>query len=88
VGPACQPGGRHCGPQIFGDYCSGRVWALTPDGKGGWSRRLAATVSSLLLSFGADAAGEMYALALNQPPLKLGPISWVELGSESPAAEP
>ena len=76
------------GAQIFGDYCSGRVWALTPDGKGGWQRRLAATVSSHLLSFGADAAGEMYALALNQPPLKLEPLSWVELGSENPAAEP
>ena len=76
------------GSQLFGDHCSGWVWALTPDGQGGWSRRLAATLSSRLLSFGTDAAGEMYALALNQPPLKLGPLSWVALGSENPAAGP
>ena len=34
------------------------------------------------------AAGEMYALSIARPPLKLGPLSWVELGAKSPAAEP
>ena len=76
------------GSYIFGDYCSGRVWALTPDGTGGWQRRLAATVSSPIISFGVDAAGEMYALAVNRPPLKLGPLSWAAPGAESPAAAP
>ena len=76
------------GSYIFGDYCSGRVWALTPDGTGGWQRRLAATVDSPLTSFGADAAGEMYALAVNRPPLKLGPLAWAAPSTESPAAAP
>ena len=76
------------GAQLFGDHCSGWVWALTTDEKGGWQRRLAATLSSRLLSFGTDAAGEMYALALHRPPFKLGPLSWVALESENPAAGP
>ena len=76
------------GAYIFGDYCSGRVWALTPDGAGGWQRQLAATVGSLITSFGVDSAGEMYALAVNRPPLKLGPVSPSAPRSENPAAGP
>ena len=76
------------GAYLFGDYCSGRVWTLTPDGNGGWQRRLAATLDSPLTSFGTDAAGEMYALAVNRPPLKLGPLSWAAPEAESPAAAP
>ena len=76
------------GAQIFGDYCSGRVWALTPDGKGGWQKRLVATLGSPILSFGTDAAGEMYALSIARPPLKLGPPSWAVPGAENPAAGP
>ena len=76
------------GSYIFGDYCSGRVWALTPDGAGGWQRQFVAQVLSAIISFGTDSAGEMYALAVNQPPLKLGPLSGAAAGAESPAAEP
>ena len=76
------------GSYIFGDHCSGRVWALTPDGAGGWQRQFVAQVLSAIISFGSDSAGEMYALAVNQPPLKLGPVSWAGLGAEGPAAEP
>ena len=76
------------GAYIFGDYCSGRVWALTPDGAGGWQRRLVTTVRSAITSFGVDAAGEMYALAVNRPPLKLSPLSPSAPRSESPAAAP
>ena len=76
------------GAYIFGDYCSGRVWALTPDGAGGWQRRLVTTVRSAITSFGVDSAGEMYALAVNRPPLKLGPVSPYAPRSESPPAAP
>ena len=76
------------GSQLAGDYCSGRIWALTPDGAGGWQKRLAATVSSPLLSFGTDAAGEMYALSLNRPLLKLTPVFGVGPAAENPAAGP
>ena len=76
------------GAHLFGDYCSGRIWALTPDGAGGWQKRLVATLSSPLLSFGADAAGEMYALSLNRPLLKLTPVFGVAPAAENPAAGP
>ena len=76
------------GAQIAGDYCSGRVWALTPDESGGWQKRLVATVSSHLLSFGTDAAGEMYALSLNRPLLKLTPVFAAGPAAENPAAGP
>ena len=76
------------GAQLFGDHCSGRIWALTPDGEGGWQRWLAAIGSGAIISFGADAAGELYVLFINQPPLKLGPVSWAAPGAESPAAGP
>ena len=76
------------GAYLFGDYCSGRVWALTPDGAGGGQRRWVTTVSSPIISFGVDAAGELYALSVNRPPLKLGPVVGNGLGSENPGAGP
>ena len=76
------------GAQLFGDLCSGRIWALTPDGEGGWQRWLAAIGGSPIISFGTDAAGELYVLSINQPPLKLGPVSWAAPEAESPAAGP
>ena len=76
------------GAYLFGDHCSGRVWALSPDGAGGWQRQFVAQVLSAITSFGVDAAGEMYALAVNQPPLKLGPLSQDAPAVENPAAKP
>ena len=73
---------RLTGSYLFADYCSNRIWALTPDGEGGWSRRLVATrgsgdynlsVLNNIIAFGTDAAGEMYVLAANRQPLKLSP---------------
>ena len=76
------------GAYLFGDYCSGRIWALTPDGEKGWQRQLAATVGSPLLAFGTDAAGEMYALSVNRPPLKLAPAFGSGPAGETTAAGP
>ena len=72
---------RLAGSYLFADYCSSRIWALTPDGAGGWSRRLVATRGSgvhniivhNIIAFGTDAAGEMYALSVNRQLLKLEP---------------
>ena len=76
------------GDYLFGDYCSGRIWALTPDGASGWQRRLAATVGSPILSFGTDAAGEMYVLSANQPLLTLESVLAARPAAENPAAGP
>ena len=67
---------RLAGSYLFSDYCNNRLWALTPDGEGGWSRRLIATPGPAvhnIIAFGADAAGEMYVLAANRRLLKLAP---------------
>ena len=67
---------RLAGSYLFADYCSSRLWALTPDGAGGWSRRMVATPAfgvPNIIAFGTDAAGEMYVLAANRQLLKLEP---------------
>ncbi len=47
------------GVYIFGDYCSGKVWGVTRDSAGNWSRRQIAS-SQFISSFGQDEAGELY----------------------------
>ena len=80
------------GSYIFGDFCSGRIWALTPnltpDGENGGARRLVAITGSPILSFGADAAGEMYILSVDRPLLKLLPALAAGPAAENPAAGP
>jgi glucose/arabinose dehydrogenase len=48
------------GKYIFGDYCSGRIWALQQTG-GGWSNILLADTGYTISSFGEDEAGNVYA---------------------------
>ena len=49
------------GAYIFGDYVSGRVWTLTQDSTGAWTRtQITNTASNDLSSFGQDQAGEIY----------------------------
>ncbi len=51
------------GRYVYGDFCSGRLWSVAPDGKGvGTIRREAESVGQLT-SFGTDAAGELYAVS-------------------------
>ena len=59
------------GAYLFGDFCTGRVWALTEHPLHGWQRRLVADTDGLLLAFGFDAAGEVYLLNFYAPILKL-----------------
>ena len=59
------------GAYLFGDYCTGRVWALTEYPTGVWQRWLVADTDGSLLAFGFDAAGEMYLLTFNAPIRKL-----------------
>jgi glucose/arabinose dehydrogenase len=52
------------GAYFYGDYCSGTIWALTPDGSGGWVNTEVAQPDITLSSFGEDEAGELYATDL------------------------
>jgi glucose/arabinose dehydrogenase len=48
------------GVYFYADYCSGRMWALAPDGAGGWSTAELARNPITISSFGEDEAGELY----------------------------
>jgi len=50
------------GDYIFGDYCTGEIWAATVDATGAWSSTLLTTVgaSFSLTTFGEDEDGEIY----------------------------
>ncbi len=48
------------GSYLFGDYCSGHVWALEETSPGVWARTLLATAGFGLTSFGEDRDGELY----------------------------
>jgi len=53
------------GVYLYGDWCSGKIWGLAPDGRGGWQHRQLLATQLSLSSFGEDSAGELYAVDLN-----------------------
>jgi glucose/arabinose dehydrogenase len=50
------------GVYLYGDYCTGNVWGLIPDGRGGWSSGLLYQNIGRITSFGEDEAGQVYLL--------------------------
>ncbi len=48
------------GNYLFGDFCTGFVWALTPQAGGSWVRTLLFDSDAQITSFGEDADGEVY----------------------------
>lgn len=48
------------GVYFFGDYCSGRVWAMSRDDAGQWQATEMLQANIQLSSFGEDEAGEIY----------------------------
>jgi glucose/arabinose dehydrogenase len=48
------------GAYLYGDYCSGRIWALTPAAGGAWRSQLMLNSGLSLSSFGEDQIGELY----------------------------
>ncbi|MFN8481793.1 MAG: PQQ-dependent sugar dehydrogenase [Anaerolineae bacterium] len=54
------------GAYIFGDYCSGKFWALSRTPDKGWQRTLLTQATVSPSSFGEDEAGELYVVGLNQ----------------------
>ncbi len=53
------------GVYLFGDYCSGIIWSLVPDGAGGWQRTVFMDTDYNISSFGEDASGELYVIDHN-----------------------
>lgn len=48
------------GKYLFGDYCSGRIWALDTNGLGEWNAALVLDTTRNITSFGVDRDGEVY----------------------------
>jgi hypothetical protein len=51
------------GAYVYGDYCSGKIWALRYDGTRVTEQRQIADGSLRISSFARDNTGEIYALA-------------------------
>jgi len=50
------------GLYLFADYCSGRIWALSPGGRTGWVLARVGNTTASITSFGEDDEGELYAV--------------------------
>jgi glucose/arabinose dehydrogenase len=48
------------GHYVFGDLCSGQIWAARTNGSGAWQVWRAAEVGQNLIAFGEDRLGELY----------------------------
>ena len=63
------------GKYIYGDYCSGRVWALSADSCGDWHNELLIEVPNFNLStFGQDSDGSVYLGLYNGTVQKITPV--------------
>ena len=62
-----EPDGRY----VFGDFCSGRVWALE-GGAGDWRTRELLDLPLSISSFGHGHGGEVYVLTFRGPAIRLG----------------
>jgi glucose/arabinose dehydrogenase len=48
------------GAYLYGDYCTGRIWAATEGPGGTWTSTEVADTDAYLVSFGEDDDGELY----------------------------
>jgi len=53
------------GAYFYGDYCSGRIWALSRQASGNWENVEMLQTGLNISSFGQDERGELYVLHLN-----------------------
>jgi hypothetical protein len=49
------------GGYLFGDYCSGSIWAIDPSGDQPREPTVVGSMDGSLSSFGEDESGELYA---------------------------
>ncbi len=50
------------GNYFLGDYCTGKIWRLFPNGDGSWQADVVLDSEFLITGFAEDAAGELYLL--------------------------
>jgi glucose/arabinose dehydrogenase len=62
------------GVYLFGDYCTGIIWGLLPDGAGGWNTQALFDTGFNISSFGLDADGRVYLTDLNGGIYLLDPV--------------
>jgi glucose/arabinose dehydrogenase len=62
------------GVYLFGDYCTGNIWGILPDGAGGWNTQLLFDTDFNISSFGLDAIGRVYLTDLNGGIYRLEPV--------------
>jgi glucose/arabinose dehydrogenase len=72
------------GRYFFGDYCSGNIWSLSPDGSGGFSETDYGMHVSFITSFGANAEGELFVVAMLEGNLH----QIVQTGAPTPTPTP
>jgi glucose/arabinose dehydrogenase len=53
------------GAYIYGDFCSGRIWALSAGDDGVWHQALLLQTQLGISSFGEDESGELYVVSLD-----------------------
>jgi hypothetical protein len=53
------------GAYIYGDFCSGRIWALSGGDDGAWHQSLLLQTQLGISSFGEDESGELYVVSLD-----------------------
>ena len=61
------------GVYLFGDYCTGSIWGLLPDGPEGWNIHQLYDTGFNISSFGLDASGKIYLTDLNGDLYRLDP---------------
>ena len=61
------------GAYVYGDFCSGKIWALRHDGVQVTEHRLLVDSSLLISAFGEDPSGELYILSFDGKIYRLRP---------------
>jgi hypothetical protein len=60
------------GAYIYGDYCTGTIWALRPAAGGAWRTSVLFQSALNISSFGEDEAGELYVVHHGGSVFRLG----------------
>lgn len=73
------------GVYLFADYCGGGIWGLGRDAAGNWATAGPVATGSRVVSFGHDAAGELYVVDLDGSVSRIVPTTELAGSSRSSA---